>query len=91
MVLFKFVIQNHVKIRGWKQNVLITEETFYKGIPQNEKCIVLQISERFILRETPPNETIHDSQAHLCGNQICVFPHSKPQIRVYVLLYQEIL
>ena len=91
MVLFKKNLQNHVKIRGWKQNVLITEETFYKGIPQNEKCIALQISESFILREIPASETIHDSQAHLRGHQIRVFPHSKPQIRIYVLLYQEIL
>ena len=91
MVLFKKNLQNHVKIRGWKQNVLITEETFYKGIPQNEKSIALHISESFILREIPPSETIHDSQAHLHSHQIRVFPHSKPQIRIYVMLYQEIL
>ena len=91
MVLFNFFLQNHVKIRGWKQNVLITEETFYRGIPQNEKCIALQISESFILRQIPGSEAIHDFQVHLHGHQIRVFPHSKPQIRIYVLLYQEIL
>ena len=68
MVLFKFCLQNHVKIRGWKQNVLITEETFYKGIPQTEKCIALQIFESFILRQIPASEAIHDFQVHLHGH-----------------------